>query len=201
MRVCGSVLQINPQIIPESLQSSLEMYTSNHTKIYYNGSLYAGLNIALNTLSSYAYWLLGKDIPLQHYLKVTGVFCFKAHVSELSFILYACLCVQVSASNSDPALKAELESCLDENLQLQEMLDRKKKELNETQSEWGHRSVHTQLYSSLQEGFVPQPESWLNETSSYCLLICTTYNSLFFLLFLLQADSAAYGQGECWSSG
>ncbi|XP_069552049.1 cingulin isoform X2 [Brachyistius frenatus] len=40
-----------------------------------------------------------------------------------------------SVSNSDPALKAELESCLDENLQLQEMLDRKKKELNETQSE------------------------------------------------------------------
>ncbi|XP_038567354.1 cingulin isoform X1 [Micropterus salmoides] len=40
-----------------------------------------------------------------------------------------------SVSNSDPALKAELESCLDENLQLQEMLDRKKKELNDTQSE------------------------------------------------------------------
>nr|XP_046255805.1 cingulin isoform X3 [Scatophagus argus] len=40
-----------------------------------------------------------------------------------------------SVSNSDPALKAELESCLDENLQLGEMLDRKKKELNETQSE------------------------------------------------------------------
>ncbi|XP_068591524.1 cingulin isoform X3 [Cebidichthys violaceus] len=40
-----------------------------------------------------------------------------------------------SVSNSDPALKAELESCLDENLQLQDMLDRKKKELNETQSE------------------------------------------------------------------
>ncbi|XP_031155152.1 cingulin isoform X2 [Sander lucioperca] len=40
-----------------------------------------------------------------------------------------------SVSNSDPALKAELESCLDENLQLREMLDRKKKELNETQSE------------------------------------------------------------------
>ncbi|XP_069393639.1 cingulin isoform X3 [Paralichthys olivaceus] len=37
--------------------------------------------------------------------------------------------------DSDPALKAELESCLDENLQLQEMLDRKKTELNETQSE------------------------------------------------------------------
>ncbi|KAF7227278.1 transcript variant X2 [Nothobranchius furzeri] len=35
----------------------------------------------------------------------------------------------------DPGLKAELESCLDENLQLQEMLDRKKRELNETQSE------------------------------------------------------------------
>nr|XP_033496918.1 cingulin isoform X1 [Epinephelus lanceolatus] len=40
-----------------------------------------------------------------------------------------------SVSNSDPTLKAELESCLDENLQLREMLDRKKKELNETQSE------------------------------------------------------------------
>ncbi|KAM6910357.1 cingulin isoform 2-T2 [Xenentodon cancila] len=40
-----------------------------------------------------------------------------------------------SVNNSDPSLKAELESCLDENLQLQEMLDRKKKELNETQSE------------------------------------------------------------------
>ncbi|KAK5606741.1 hypothetical protein CRENBAI_016086 [Crenichthys baileyi] len=40
-----------------------------------------------------------------------------------------------SASSSDPALKAELESCLEDNLQLQEMLDRKKKELNETQSE------------------------------------------------------------------
>ncbi|XP_070691517.1 cingulin isoform X2 [Pempheris klunzingeri] len=40
-----------------------------------------------------------------------------------------------SVSNSDPALKAELETCLDENLQLQETLDRKKKELNETQSE------------------------------------------------------------------
>ncbi|KAM4581168.1 cingulin isoform 3-T3 [Odontesthes bonariensis] len=43
-----------------------------------------------------------------------------------------------SLSNSDPALKAELESCLDENLQLQEMLDRKKKELNDTQSELTH---------------------------------------------------------------
>ncbi|XP_039974243.1 cingulin isoform X2 [Xiphias gladius] len=40
-----------------------------------------------------------------------------------------------SVSNSDPALKAELESCLDENLQLRDMLDRKKMELNETQSE------------------------------------------------------------------
>ncbi|KAM6935814.1 cingulin isoform 1-T2 [Lycodopsis pacificus] len=40
-----------------------------------------------------------------------------------------------SVSNSDPALKAELESCLDENLLLQEMLDRNKTELNETQSE------------------------------------------------------------------
>ncbi|XP_075965146.1 cingulin isoform X2 [Anarhichas minor] len=40
-----------------------------------------------------------------------------------------------SVSNSDPALKAELESCLDENLLLQDMLDRKTKELNETQSE------------------------------------------------------------------
>ncbi|XP_013865149.1 cingulin [Austrofundulus limnaeus] len=40
-----------------------------------------------------------------------------------------------SVSSSDPVLKAELESCLDENLQLQETLDRKKRELNETQSE------------------------------------------------------------------
>nr|XP_040021066.1 cingulin isoform X3 [Gasterosteus aculeatus aculeatus] len=40
-----------------------------------------------------------------------------------------------SVSNSDAALKAELECCLDENLLLQEMLDRQKKELNETQSE------------------------------------------------------------------
>ncbi|KAM8870054.1 cingulin isoform 3-T5 [Spinachia spinachia] len=40
-----------------------------------------------------------------------------------------------SVSNSDPTLKAELECCLDENLLLREMLDRQKKELNETQSE------------------------------------------------------------------
>lgn len=40
-----------------------------------------------------------------------------------------------SINNSNPTLKAELESCLDENLQLREMLDRMKKELNETQSE------------------------------------------------------------------
>ncbi|KAM3872928.1 cingulin [Diretmus argenteus] len=40
-----------------------------------------------------------------------------------------------SGGKADPALKAELESCLDENLQLQEMLDRKKKELHQTQSE------------------------------------------------------------------
>ncbi|XP_056900645.1 cingulin isoform X4 [Takifugu flavidus] len=39
------------------------------------------------------------------------------------------------ANNSDPALKAELEACLDENLQLRELLDRQKTELNETQSE------------------------------------------------------------------
>ncbi|XP_076009945.1 cingulin isoform X2 [Genypterus blacodes] len=42
---------------------------------------------------------------------------------------------RASGSSSDPVLKAELESCLDKNLQLQEMLDRKRKELNETQSE------------------------------------------------------------------
>ncbi|KAM9782621.1 cingulin [Neosynchiropus ocellatus] len=36
---------------------------------------------------------------------------------------------------SDPVLKAELESSLDENVRLQEILDRKKKELNETQSD------------------------------------------------------------------
>ncbi|XP_030014113.1 cingulin isoform X3 [Sphaeramia orbicularis] len=40
-----------------------------------------------------------------------------------------------SVNNSDPALKAELDSCLDENLQLREIQDRMKKELNETQSE------------------------------------------------------------------
>ncbi|XP_078788781.1 cingulin isoform X1 [Oryzias latipes] len=40
-----------------------------------------------------------------------------------------------SARNSDPALKGELESCLDENLHLQELLSRKNTELNETQSE------------------------------------------------------------------
>ncbi|XP_071767322.2 cingulin [Centroberyx gerrardi] len=40
-----------------------------------------------------------------------------------------------TGGKSDPALKAELESCLDENLQLQEMLDWKKKELHQTQSE------------------------------------------------------------------
>ncbi|XP_029359265.1 cingulin isoform X2 [Echeneis naucrates] len=43
--------------------------------------------------------------------------------------------IKGSDSNSDPALKADLEACLDENLQLREMLDRKKIELNETQSE------------------------------------------------------------------
>ncbi|XP_034466855.1 cingulin isoform X1 [Hippoglossus hippoglossus] len=43
--------------------------------------------------------------------------------------------LQAGKRDSDPALKAELESCLDENLQLREMLDRKKIELNETQSE------------------------------------------------------------------
>ncbi|KAJ0000426.1 hypothetical protein NQD34_012268 [Periophthalmus magnuspinnatus] len=40
-----------------------------------------------------------------------------------------------SINNSSAALKAELESCLDENLQLRELHDRMKKELNETQSE------------------------------------------------------------------
>ncbi|KAM4601134.1 cingulin isoform 1-T1 [Polymixia lowei] len=43
-----------------------------------------------------------------------------------------------SGAKSDPALKAELESCLDENLQLQETLDRKKTELHQTQSELTH---------------------------------------------------------------
>ncbi|XP_062254791.1 cingulin isoform X3 [Platichthys flesus] len=43
--------------------------------------------------------------------------------------------LQEGKRDSDPALKAELESCLDENLQLREMLDRKKIELNETHSE------------------------------------------------------------------
>ncbi|KAK7886023.1 hypothetical protein WMY93_025644 [Mugilogobius chulae] len=40
-----------------------------------------------------------------------------------------------SINNSSATLKAELESCLDENLQLRELHDRMKKELNETQSE------------------------------------------------------------------
>lgn len=57
-----------------------------------------------------------------------------SNVPPLSFI-HASLVVQDCANNSDPALKAELEVCLDENLQLREMLDRKKIELNETQSE------------------------------------------------------------------
>ncbi|CAB1459838.1 unnamed protein product [Pleuronectes platessa] len=43
--------------------------------------------------------------------------------------------LQEGKRDSDPVLKAELESCLDENLQLREMLDRKKTELNETHSE------------------------------------------------------------------
>ncbi|AWO96588.1 putative cingulin [Scophthalmus maximus] len=43
--------------------------------------------------------------------------------------------LQGQKRDSDPALKAELESCLDENLQLREMLDRKKTELNESHSE------------------------------------------------------------------
>ncbi|XP_066577625.1 cingulin [Amia ocellicauda] len=37
--------------------------------------------------------------------------------------------------SGDPALKAELEDCLDENLQLQEQLDRKKNELHQTHTE------------------------------------------------------------------
>ncbi|XP_041708864.2 cingulin isoform X2 [Coregonus clupeaformis] len=40
-----------------------------------------------------------------------------------------------SVGRSDPVLKAELESCLDENMQLQETLDRKKTELHQTHSE------------------------------------------------------------------
>ncbi|XP_056142393.1 cingulin [Lampris incognitus] len=40
-----------------------------------------------------------------------------------------------SVGKSNLALKDELESCLDENLQLQEMLERKKKELHQTQFE------------------------------------------------------------------
>lgn len=59
-----------------------------------------------------------------------------SHVPPLSLIhLFMPPCVQDCANNSDPALKAELEVCLDENLQLREMLDRNKIELNETQSE------------------------------------------------------------------
>ncbi|XP_034553977.1 cingulin isoform X2 [Notolabrus celidotus] len=58
---------------------------------------------------------------------------FERKVAELQAALQAER--RDSVSNSDPTLKAELESCLDENLQLREMLDRKKQELNETQSE------------------------------------------------------------------
>ncbi|KAG7475070.1 cingulin isoform X1 [Solea senegalensis] len=43
--------------------------------------------------------------------------------------------LQEKKMDSEVALKAELECCLDENLQLRETLDRKKTELNETQSE------------------------------------------------------------------
>lgn len=59
-----------------------------------------------------------------------------SNISPLSFIHHLRSGrPQNSASNSDPNLKAELECCLDENLQLRETLDRKKKELNDTQSE------------------------------------------------------------------
>ncbi|KAK2910223.1 cingulin isoform X2 [Channa argus] len=54
---------------------------------------------------------------------------------KVKLILQKIQNVTGSVSNPDPTLKAELESCLDENLQLREMLDRKKTELNETQSE------------------------------------------------------------------
>ncbi|XP_031643308.1 cingulin isoform X2 [Oncorhynchus kisutch] len=40
-----------------------------------------------------------------------------------------------SLGSSDPVLKAELDSCLDENMQLQETVDRKKTELHQTHSE------------------------------------------------------------------
>ncbi|XP_052365611.1 cingulin-like isoform X2 [Oncorhynchus keta] len=40
-----------------------------------------------------------------------------------------------SVGSSDPVLKAELDSCLDENMQLQETVDRKKTELHQTHSE------------------------------------------------------------------
>ncbi|XP_029602037.1 cingulin isoform X2 [Salmo trutta] len=40
-----------------------------------------------------------------------------------------------SVGSSDPVLKAELESCLDENMQLQETVDRAKTELHQTHSE------------------------------------------------------------------
>ncbi|XP_071251621.1 cingulin-like isoform X2 [Salvelinus alpinus] len=40
-----------------------------------------------------------------------------------------------SVGSSDPVLKAELESCLDENMQLQETVDRKKTELHQTHAE------------------------------------------------------------------
>lgn len=56
-------------------------------------------------------------------------------MSHCSHLFIVSACAKDSVSNSDAALKAELECCLDENLLLQEMLDRQKKELNETQSE------------------------------------------------------------------
>ncbi|CDR18053.1 unnamed protein product, partial [Oncorhynchus mykiss] len=40
-----------------------------------------------------------------------------------------------SVGSSDPVLKAELDLCLDENMQLQETVDRKKTELHQTHSE------------------------------------------------------------------
>ncbi|XP_034030676.1 cingulin isoform X2 [Thalassophryne amazonica] len=45
---------------------------------------------------------------------------------------------KTDSTSSDPLLKAKLGSCLDENLRFQEILDRKRTELNETQSELTH---------------------------------------------------------------
>ena len=49
--------------------------------------------------------------------------------------VFVCACAQGSSGRPDPALREQLESSLDENIQLQEMLGRKNKEFHQTQSE------------------------------------------------------------------